>query len=65
MLTAREFGLSRYELLGPKRFASLIGPRQALARRLRGRRYSLPEIGRIINRHHTTVWSLLHGGKVK
>ena len=36
------------------------------ARRLRGRHLSMQEIGKILGRkHHTTVMSMLYGGKKK
>lgn len=53
---AAEFGVLREEILGESRSAHLVLPRQvamALAQRLLG--YSLPRIGRLLNRDHSTV----------
>lgn len=63
--TAAEFDVPPEVLIGPRRFHSLTGPREALARRLRGRGRSLSEIGRLMNRHHSAILSMLAGGKRK
>jgi hypothetical protein len=58
-VVAREFGISRAELLGESRRATVVLPRFvliALAHRVLG--YALARIGRLIGRDHTAV---LHG----
>lgn len=53
---ASDFGVTTQELLGEGKAANLAVPRHiamALARRMLG--YSLPRIGRLLNRDHTTV----------
>lgn len=56
---AAEWGVTRQQLLGEGRTGAVLQARQAamtLAHRLLG--YSLPRIGRLVGRDHTTV---LHG----
>ena len=59
----REFRLDPKDVLGPCRRAYLVSARTAIARQLRGHGLSLPAIGRLLHRHHTTVLWLLRGGR--
>ena len=43
------------DLIGPYRFKFLMLPRFALSKALRMRGWTLPEIGRLMNRDHTTI----------
>jgi len=64
----QELWIDRGEVVGQKRYPRLVRARTILARELRGEpfRLSLPEIGRELGgRHHTTILSLLRGGKGK
>lgn len=55
------YGVSLAALTGPGRSAWLVRARTAAALELRGMGLSLHEIGRVLNRHHTTVLYLLGG----
>lgn len=57
---ARELGVDGYVLLGRGRWASIVKVRTTIARELRAAGYSLPEIGRVLNRHHTSIMNLLN-----
>ena len=52
-------GVSLDALRGPCREAALVDARQDVAVMLRARGLSLPQIGRVINRHHASVLNLL------
>ena len=52
---AEMFCVHPRDLVGPYRFKFLMLPRFALAKALRTRGWSLPEIGRLMNRDHTTI----------
>jgi chromosomal replication initiation ATPase DnaA len=52
------------DVLGTGRRRELVRARQAVALELRGSGYSLPEIGRHLGRHHTTILYLLRRGPV-
>lgn len=49
----------------PDRRRVMVRLRTAIATELRGRGFTLPEIGEAMNRHHTSILSLLRGGKHK
>jgi hypothetical protein len=54
------------EVFGPKRYPRLVHTRRIIAGGLRRMGASLTEIGRALGgRHHTTILSLLRGGKGK
>jgi len=57
-IVAKVFGYSLTELRGPCREQRLAQVRWIAAAALRDRNLSLPRIGRVLNRHHTTI---LHG----
>ena len=48
-------GFTSERVRGPKRDVELVAVRRRIIHRLRVAGYSLPEIGRTINRDHTTV----------
>ena len=52
-------GISLDALRGPCRETALVDARQDVAVMLRDRGLSLPQIGRVINRHHASVLNLL------
>lgn len=56
---AREYDVDPTELLGTRKTAHLVRLRADIAKELRRRGFSLPEIGRALNRHHSTVINLL------
>jgi chromosomal replication initiation ATPase DnaA len=61
-----EWGVSVELVTGPGRAKELVRARRALALRLRDLGLSLSEIGvQLGGRHHTTVMSVLRGGKHK
>lgn len=47
------------EIRGKSRDARIVQARVMIAQRMRDNGYTLPRIGRILNRHHTTVMSYL------
>jgi chromosomal replication initiation ATPase DnaA len=63
VLTAGEYGLSPYEIIIRNKTSKLVRARRAFAVWARQAGYSLPEIGRAMARHHTTVLSLLRMGR--
>lgn len=56
---AKEMGFSPWTILGTSRLSEYVVARRQIARELREKGYSLPAIGRAMNRHHTTVMNLL------
>lgn len=52
---AAEHGLSKSDITGPSRRPDICAARWEAMRRLRAKSLSLPSIGRLLNRHHTTV----------
>jgi hypothetical protein len=46
-------------LRGASRHASTVDMRRTIAQMLRAKNWSYPAIGRVLNRHHTTIMSLL------
>jgi len=57
--TCREFHVNRQELVEGGNHQSLVKVRMVVAYRAREAGYSLPQIGRAINRHHTSIIHLL------
>jgi chromosomal replication initiation ATPase DnaA len=65
---ATELGSDPQEVRGPRRFPRLVRCRRQIAQELRAEpwRMSLSEIGHALGgRDHTTILSLLRGGKHK
>ena len=58
-VAAADHCVTREEILGRSRFQSAVAARRALARSLRALEMSYPEIGRLIDRDHTTVMALV------
>lgn len=56
---ARRTGVTRFELVGPCRRPRFVHARRVAALVMRGRRYSLKEIGSLLNRDHTSILHLL------
>ena len=54
-LIALRHGLTRHDLIGPRRIAKIMNARKECYVLLRSRGMSYPQIGRIFNRHHTTI----------
>jgi len=58
-------GLSEADILGRSRDPRLVRSRWAVALALRWRGESLPAIGLVLNKHHTTILNGLQQGEVK
>lgn len=56
---ASAFGYSYLELIAPGRWPELVMLRARIAHHLRRRAFSLPEIGCILGRRHSTVINML------
>jgi chromosomal replication initiation ATPase DnaA len=52
---AQEHGYTVYDILGPSRFKKLVEVRRLCILMFREQGYSTNEIGRIMNRCHTTI----------
>lgn len=52
---AQEHGYTVHDILGPSRLKHLVGVRRQCILMLREQGYSTNEIGRIMNRCHTTI----------
>lgn len=52
---AAEHGLTKEDLTGRSRRPAICVARREAMRRLRAKQMSFPSIGRLFNRHHTTV----------
>jgi chromosomal replication initiation ATPase DnaA len=57
--TCVEFNTEQHYLLHGGNHQALVNVRRKIAWRARAEGYSLPQIGRALNRHHTTVLNLL------
>jgi chromosomal replication initiation ATPase DnaA len=57
---AAEYKLTATELVSMNNSPVCVVPRRKVARLARQYRYSYPEIGKVINRHHTTVMNLVN-----
>lgn len=57
-IVANRAGITEADILGPSRLRKITEPRQFVMYLAHKRGMSLPKIGRIMGRHHTTV---LHG----
>lgn len=53
-----KYEVDKCELLS-KRRGALVKKRRSIAKDLREMGYSYPAIGKLLNRHHTTIMSLL------
>jgi len=58
-MRAEDFGVSWEQLLGHARPSWLVAIRRAIARELRRKEFSYSEIGRALNRDHSTIMYLL------
>lgn len=56
---AKRFRVSVDEITGERKYAQVIRARRAVAVMLRGEGLTTPQIGRYINRDHTSVCNLL------
>jgi Bacterial dnaA protein helix-turn-helix len=56
---AEDFGVKPSQLLSSDRSQKMVAFRARVATELRAFGFSLPEIGRALNRHHTSVLYLL------
>jgi chromosomal replication initiation ATPase DnaA len=52
---AQPHGYTVEDILGPSRLKRLVGVRRLCVLMLRDKGYSTPEIGRLMNRCHTTI----------
>ena len=55
----QEFGITNEDLTSGKRSENLVRARKWIAKRLRRNGMSYPKIGKILNRSHTSIMSLL------
>ena len=55
----------RIRVLGPYKSKQLVAIRRSVATHMRSLGYSLPRIGRELNRHHTSILNLLAGEEWK
>lgn len=64
-LRARELGIEPDRVYGKRGRQEVVYVRTIIAAELRGEPWKLsyPKIGKVLNRHHTSVLSLLKGGK--
>ena len=61
----RDFGIEQEYLLGRNRSAYTIKCRREIASQLRILGLSFPEIGRLLNRDHSSILDLLKDEKIK
>jgi chromosomal replication initiation ATPase DnaA len=61
---AEEHGYTLEDILGPSRLMHLVTVRRKCVLMLREKGYSTTEIGRIMNRNHTTILNSLKKAKV-
>lgn len=54
-----KYEIDKYLLLSKRRDASLVKKRKLIAKDLREQGLSYPQIGKLLNRHHTTIMHLL------
>ena len=52
---ASEYGYDRHDVVGKRRFKVLVEIRHECIKFFRERGHSTPEIGRILNRDHSTI----------
>lgn len=57
------FGFNGDVIRSPSRFSEHVQVRARISEELRDMGYSLPSIGRALCRHHSSILSLLRGGK--
>lgn len=58
-IAAEHYGVDKQELLSPSRVQSLVEARAISAKIMRDKGVTLKKIGRMHNRHHTTIVHLL------
>ena len=64
--TCEKYGFTETEIKSPRRNAKYMPCRIEIAKRLKNElKFSLPEIGRWMNRDHSTIFTQLNGGKGK
>jgi hypothetical protein len=51
------------DVIGPRKYDHLVEVRLKVARRLREHGWSTPRIGKLLRRDHSTIVSMLNGGK--
>lgn len=54
-----KYEVDKCELLSKRRDSKIVEKRRLIAQELRDRGLSYPAIGKLLNRHHTTIMSLL------
>jgi Bacterial dnaA protein helix-turn-helix len=64
-LIALRHGLTRWDILNHSRKRKVVDARRDVVLHFRAKGRSFPEIGRLIDRHHTTVMSLAYGREWK
>lgn len=63
--TCKIYGVKKNDICGSDRRRSMVNIRRSAAALMRAWGFSLPEIGRALNRHHTSILWLLRGGRRK
>lgn len=61
VIQANKYGFTLSQLRGPSRERGRLSARRSIARLARGEGFSFPQIGRALNRDHSTVMSMLNG----
>lgn len=54
-----KYEVQKDELLSTKRYKRLVYIRTAISKKLREQGWSYPRIGKLLNRHHTSIMHLL------
>jgi chromosomal replication initiation ATPase DnaA len=57
---AKDYGYTIHDILGPRRNKALVAVRVECIKTFRDRGLSTPQIGRIMNRDHTTICHALN-----
>lgn len=58
---AKDRGLTIADICGPATTLHISAVRRGIAQAARAEGYTYQQIGRALNRHHTTIVSLIHG----
>ena len=57
-----KYGIKKIHLLSKRRDKKLIEAKKAIYQELRDTGLSYPEIGKLVNKHHTTILRVLKNG---
>ncbi len=62
---ARRINRKPTDVIGPRKFDELVAARRLIARRLQARGWNDARIGRELRKDRSTIYTLLHGKKVR